>query len=381
VQAQKEEWEHTIWSLDAYASGTAELFGRTHELMVGVNGLHDEGSSNGGTVEGIDNPFGYHSILQISHAFDHDPTSVPEPSADDWMMWGAWDWTAKQYGGYAGGRFSINDPTHLIVGARAAKWEYEDANGTTDYSAVIPYAAVTYDFSGWGTVYAAYSGVYDPVNWAIDTSFQPIDPREGHNYEVGVKGNFFDGRLDASLAVYRLDQKNIPQEDLEGGMICNGWYCYTASGQVITDGVDAGLSGQLTPDWSILAGYSYAYSEEQDGGLPFNTYYPEHTAKLATTYDLPGGRWTVGGQVRYQSEVYDEGVFDETGGSFPYRVEQPGYTLVDLMAKYRIIEDVHVVLNVDNVFDKTYYDGISYVKHGNTYGAPRTASLTLRAAF
>jgi outer membrane receptor for ferric coprogen and ferric-rhodotorulic acid len=51
------------------------------------------------------------------------------------------------------------------------------------------------------------------------------------------------------------------------------------------------------------------------------------------------------------------------------------------MARYRIDERVSLLLNVDNVFDETYYDGISWVRHGNTFGAPRTAMLTLSAAF
>lgn len=382
VQGQKEGWGNTIWSLDAYAAGTARLFGRTHELMVGVNGLHNDGDSQGGlTTVSTPNPFGYGGIIQMSNAFTHDPTGVPQPGDDEWSMW-YWESTVKQYGGYVGGRFSINDPTHLILGARAGRWEYEDAGGSSDYDAVIPYAALTYDFSAWGTVYAAYSRVYDPVNWAVGPDLKPIDPREGHNYEVGAKGSFFDGRLDASVALYRLDQKNIPVEDVEGGFDCFGWYCYKPSGEVNTTGVDIGVSGRITENWNILAGYSYSSAEEEDGGVPFNSLYPEQTAKLSTTYDLPGDRWTIGGQIRWQSETYADGDYAVSDTeSVPYHIEQPAYTLVDLMAKYRINDGVHVVLNVDNVFDKTYYDGISYVRHGNTYGAPRTASLTLRAAF
>jgi outer membrane receptor for ferric coprogen and ferric-rhodotorulic acid len=89
------------------------------------------------------------------------------------------------------------------------------------------------------------------------------------------------------------------------------------------------------------------------------------------------GRWIVGGQIRYQSEVYDEGLDADP----PYRVEQPAYTLVDLMARYRITDDLAVLLNVDNLFDETCYDGISWPRHGNTFGAPRSGSLTLSAAF
>ena len=111
----------------------------------------------------------------------------------------------------------------------------------------------------------------------------------------------------------------------------------------------------------------------------FNTYFPSNQFKLSTTYDLPGDRWTVGGQVRYQSEIYDEGVNDAEAS--PYRVEQPGLHRRRPDGRVPHHRRASLLLNVDNVFDKTYYDGISWPRHGQTFGAPRTASLTLSAAF
>lgn len=383
VQAQKEGWDNTAWGLDGYAAGSARLFGRTHELMVGVSALRDEGHSIGGYwVEGIPNDRGEWSVVEVSHAFDHDPTSVPQPADDDWFeVWGPFDWTTQQFGTYAAGRFSLADPTHLILGARATWWRYsDDSADTMRDDAVTPYAALTWDFSDWGTAYASYASIFDP-SMAMDANFRILPATEGHNYEVGLKGSFFGGRLDASLALYRLDQTNLPVEDYDGPLACNGWYCFTASGQVITDGVDIGLSGQVTPDWNVLAGYSYNSSEITADASPYASYYPDHQFKLSTTYALPGDRWTFGGQLLWQSEIYDAGVYETAEGGVPYRVEQPAYTVVNLMARYRINDRAELRLNVENLFDETYYDGISYPRHGNTYGAPRTAGLTLRATF
>lgn len=383
VQAQREGWETTTWSLDAYAAGTARLFGRDHEIMVGLNGLHDREHTIGGYwVEGIANDRGESSVLQVSHAFDHDPGSVPRPGADDWFQaWGPWTSTTEQVGTYAAGRFSLAGPAHLILGARATWWAYrDDGPDSVRETAVTPYAALTYEVSSWGTVYASYSRIFDP-NTITDANLRVLPPKEGHTYEVGVKGSFFENRLDASAAVYRLDQTNLPEDDLAAPMVCNGWYCSKPSGRVISDGVDLSVSGQITPDWSILAGYSYVSSELNDTGAPFSTLYPQHIVKVSTAYALPGDRWTIGAQARYQSEIYSRGELTSGEDTVAYEVAQPGYTVVDVMARYRISERAALQLNVENLFDKTYFDGISWPRHGNTYGAPRTATLTLRADF
>ncbi len=68
-----------------------------------------------------------------------------------------------------------------------------------------------------------------------------------------MKGAFLDGLLDASLALYRLQQRNVPQEDFDGGMVCDGWYCYVPSGEIVINGVDVGLSGEIRPGWNVLA--------------------------------------------------------------------------------------------------------------------------------
>jgi len=74
-------------------------------------------------------------------------------------------------------------------------------------------------------------------------------------------------------------------------------------------------------------------------------------------------------------------IFAEGEEAVPYRVEQPAYTVVDLMAEYRLTEKASLLFNVDNVFDKSYYNGIAYPTHGQTFGPPRSAGLTLLATF
>ncbi|PAV68150.1 hypothetical protein WR25_00265 [Diploscapter pachys] len=53
----------------------------------------------------------------------------------------------------------------------------------------------------------SYTDIFQPQD-SQDSSGTPVRPIEGKNYEVGIKGEYFDGALNASLAVFRIDQEN-----------------------------------------------------------------------------------------------------------------------------------------------------------------------------
>ncbi len=64
-----------------------------------------------------------------------------------------------------------------------------------------------------------------------------------------------------------------------------------------------------------------------------------------------------------------------------YDFTQGGYSVWNLMLRYRIDPRWTVTLNVNNVFDKVYYQTLGYASGSNYYGAPRNAVLTLRGQF
>lgn len=63
-----------------------------------------------------------------------------------------------------------------------------------------------------------------------------------------------------------------------------------------------------------------------------------------------------------------------------YRIEQEAYTLLDLMTSYKATENVDVRLNINDVFDKKYYQsiGTNTVYGSSHYGDPRNAMVTVR---
>lgn len=54
--------------------------------------------------------------------------------------------------------------------------------------------------------------------------------------------------------------------------------------------------------------------------------------------------------------------------------------VVDVMARYQITDNVSTTLNVNNIFDKTYYTNIGFYNSAY-YGDPRNVMLSTRWNF
>ena len=67
--------------------------------------------------------------------------------------------------------------------------------------------------------------------------------------------------------------------------------------------------------------------------------------------------------------------------SGPVTLRQGGYSLVDLRMAYRLDKHVTAALNVNNLFDRRYYQSPSGVSWNNRYGEPRSLMLTLSAQY
>ncbi len=73
-----------------------------------------------------------------------------------------------------------------------------------------PYAGLVFDINGTYSTYASYTEIFQPQTLK-DRNGGYLDPVDGKSYEVGVKGAWFDNRLNASLAVFRIEQDNVGQ--------------------------------------------------------------------------------------------------------------------------------------------------------------------------
>ncbi|MNV73498.1 Fe(3+)-pyochelin receptor precursor [compost metagenome] len=62
-------------------------------------------------------------------------------------------------------------------------------------------------------------------------------------------------------------------------------------------------------------------------------------------------------------------------------LRQGSYMLANMRVGYRINRQLTAALNINNLFDRRYYQSLSSTAWNNRYGEPLSAMLTLRAEF
>lgn len=278
----------------------------------------------------------------------------------------------------------------MVVGARMSWFDFDRYAQTTvrtesrykQSGKITPYAGVVQDLNEDISAYASYTEIFKPQeNIGVDN--EVLKPMTGQNYEVGLKGEFLEKRINAALAVFQTDQKG--RADLiENSNLCppGVFYCYRAAEKVRNRGVDFEINGALTPAWHVSFGYTYTQSKYAQGpqsGQAFATTYPRHLLKVSTDYRLPQ-RWNqlrIGGSVYAQSGIYNVSGANED----EYRISQSPYALIGLHAIYEVNKNLTVQFNVDNLFDREYYQSVGNPNYWSFQGQPRTFRLALRATF
>ncbi|PVZ42721.1 TonB-dependent siderophore receptor [Pseudomonas sp. CC120222-01a] len=355
--------------LDAFVSGPFDLLGRSHELVVGASKrIYD---------------------MDTRNYSPYDTNWPLNGSKPNFVHTGNQREVTTQDGVYITTRLNLADPLKLILGGRLDWYDYDNRDGDGDYKVtrnVTKYAGLIYDLDDHHSVYVSYSDIFTPQS-SKDISGTPVKPIVGKNYEVGIKGEYFGGALNASIALFRIDQENRATQVFVAD--CPQTSCYEASGEVRSQGIDMELQGALTPNWQVGGGYTYARAHTiKDAANPanvnqrFDTDTPEHMFKLNTVYHFQGPleKLRVGGNISWQSRIYND--FTVADGS-EYRLIQGSYAVTDLMAGYRVNQNLDLQLNANNVFDRKYYSAIaSSVDYaGDTWGAPRNMMLTAKYSF
>ncbi|MGF2879961.1 TonB-dependent siderophore receptor [Acinetobacter johnsonii] len=275
-----------------------------------------------------------------------------------------------QTGAYLAGKFTLLEPLKLVTGVRVSNWEYESADGKGNRkfdNKVTPYAGLIYDFLEDYSWYASYTGIFKPED-KQDANQQYLDPREGKSYETGLKGEFFDKQLNASMSVFLTKQDNVAEKSGSIEIDTKPVDVYSSADGVESKGFEIELDGKLTDKWDMTFGIAH-FNAEDANGKKVQTTAARTSANLFTKYTLD--KWSFGGGLNYKSEAYK----DETVG----RINQDAYVLANLMAAYQVDQNIKLQLNVNNLFDEKYYEGLG--KNSMVYGAPRNATLTFRYQF
>jgi catecholate siderophore receptor len=239
------------------------------------------------------------------------------------------------------------------------------------------------------SLYAAYGNSKTPsktsVNGSCTDATCNVKPESAKNYEIGVKAEVGAGvLLSASLFRNERDQykvasadPSIPDQQLDGKSRVNG--------------ATLSASGQITPQWSVTANYTYLDSkvirsvatnapsgvlvtDTQAGNPLTNT--PKHSGSLFTTYAFPFGL-KVGYGLTYQGSFYLNNA-STTATTVLYKADD--YLIHNAFLSYEFTEALSAQVNIKNFTDESYY---TRVRNNGwaTPGEARSAVLTIGYKF
>lgn len=229
-----------------------------------------------------------------------------------------------------------------------------------------------------GSIYVSYGTSSEPPGSTageggdnISASNADLDPEESRSYEVGTKWDLLEQKLAATAALFRTEKTNARYATAPGRGAQQA-----LGGEQVVNGLELGVSGDITDAWHVFGGYTFMHSEIVDDG-PVSTdegnkipNVPAHSMSIWSTFDVTPDV-NLGGGVTYVSHRFANTANDK---------KVPAYWLFDAVATYTVQENVDLRLNVNNVFDTTYYVK-PYASHFATVGTGRSAVVSTSFKF
>ncbi|CAD5108569.1 TonB-dependent siderophore receptor [Zestomonas carbonaria] len=355
---------NSIWRFDTVGFAHTLLFGADWFQLDGnlrqrtaASDLRPDGRPNpGGTVPGLDL---FDPAYGQSSRSDYDLDSLP---------WAFSETRGTRYGGYLQDQIDLTERWSLLLGLR---WdEFKDENRISDSSVrgddLTWRLGTTYELARGVNAYATLATGFNPqASGNQDERFGgPFDPEESKLWEVGLKTELVDGRVNLNTAIYRIERRNILQQT---GEVVNGFNQLSPLGLVRSQGVEVDLLADLTERWVLNLSYAYNDAEVRDAGPNGITNSvgkrfanaPRNQLGLWTRYDLP--QWN--SAVSFGSEYVDERV------SLDGQTVKP-YTIFDASWQ-TTIQNWKFQANVKNLFDRKYAASGFIERNGHFPGEPR----------
>lgn len=284
---------------------------------------------------------------------------------------------AKVAAAYVQDQVELNRHVQVLAGVRFDRFDldYRNNRNGDDLSRVdnlwSPRAGLVYKPIDPLSVYASYGISYLPSSGdqfsSLTSVTETLEPEKFDNYEVGAKWDV--SNLSLTAAAYRLERTNTRSTDP------NDPTRIVQTGAQRTDGVELGISGSLTANWSIAGGYAW-----QDAKIVRATAAAPVGARVA---QVPRNNFSLWNHYRFAPKlaaglgmIYRSQMFaaiDDT-------VTLPGYTRVDAALYYELSERMRLQVNIENLFDRRYIinaDGNNNI----SFGASRLVRVGLTAAF
>lgn len=260
----------------------------------------------------------------------------------------------------------------LNGGARYDTYDVATSSGNRgswnfwNYQAGLVFKPVSY-----GSVYVSYGTSSNPSGEAegqiggadgvAGGGFRNVPPESNRSIELGTKWNLLNEKLLLTAALFRTEKTNGRATDPLSGEV-------ELIGNSRVDGVEIGVSGNLTAAWTLYGGYTYLRPTLRYDGARGNSgkqlkYVAPSSFAAWSTYKVTD-KWTIGGGGNYMSDRF----VDDANTR-----KLPSYWRFDAMTRYQVSKNLDFTLNLLNLNNATIFDASHVGVFANV--APGRAAL------
>ncbi|WP_298911056.1 TonB-dependent receptor [uncultured Nostoc sp.] len=292
---------------------------------------------------------------------DQLPDVFPFPSSE-----------TNSFGIFLQDQVALTDNLKLLLGGR---FDLVDQKSTSEQQddAFTPRVGIVYQPIQPISLYASFSQSFQP-NSGNRADGSLLEPQRDTQYEAGIKGEFLNNSLTATLAAYEITKSNVatpdPNYPESTGFVI-------PIGEVRSRGIELDIAGEILPGWNVIASYAYTdakITQSNDGqqgnqlaSVPYNA------ASLWTTYELQTGNWKGLG--------FGLGLFyvGDRQGDLANDFKISSYLRTDASIFYRR-NSWKLGLNFNNLFNVNYID-VGQNRTSITPGEPFTVVGSLSVEF
>lgn len=383
------EFDETATLTRLFADQESEA--RNYTLQTNLVGKLNTGSIKHTFLLGVDLN---RSERNVFTALGNDPSPLdifnpiydqPEPDSDTLPVFSDVTNESNRLGVYVQDQVALLDNLFILAGLRydtvdqkainapIAEDDGSEQNQTED--AFTPRIGVVYQPIDEVSLYASYSRSFRPTT-STSASGDILRPEEGKGYEVGIKTEWLEGKLSATLAYFDITKQNVAVSD----PAFPGLGFSIATGEQRSRGVELDAVGEILPGWKMIASYAYTdaeVTEDTDPDLVGSrlTGIPKHSGSLWTTYEIQTGN--------LQGLGFGIGFnyVGKTEGGLPNSFQVDSFFLTNAAIFYRR-DNWRFALNFKNLFDVDYIDAVGNDRTRAIYpGEPLTVIGSVSVEF
>lgn len=364
------DYDATYYVFRAELSGSVEIGGLTHRLIMGIDTDEFENDQVFLRVRGDQ------FINVFNPVYGAYPLPEPGPNTDRVE-------TQESVGIFIQDQISLSDNLDIRIGARYDDYKQELNNRRSDSisnqteSRISPQFGVVYKLSPSTSLYAAYGENFRPLSGS-DSNGNGFKPNQSTSMEAGVKFELNDGGLTGTAAIFQVEQENM--------LVVDDPVAFTSAaiGEAQSQGIEIDLTGELTEGLDIWASYTYVDAQTENSFFDANFGFtveagapllniPEHqlTLQVIKSTTLAGKDLHIGGGVIHVGA---------RNGFFGTDFELPSYTVARTFATYDVNDQIELRAEVENLFDETYYTN-SFADVWIQPGTPRSFRVSATYSF